>query len=57
LRFALTQEEDFLKYKASRSSNTSRPSTETKAATSPVKSATEPVRKPDSIPANSTTHA
>jgi hypothetical protein len=57
LRFALTQEEDFLKYKASRSSNPSHPSTETKAATSPVKSATEPVRKPGSIPTNSTTHA
>jgi hypothetical protein len=57
LRFALTQEEDFLKYKASRSSNPSRPSTETKTATLPVKPATEPGRKPDPIPTNSTTHA
>lgn len=57
LRFALTQEEDFLKYKASQSSNTSRQASETKTAPAPIKAAPESVRRPDSTPTTSTIHA
>ncbi len=56
LRFALTQEEDFLKYKASQSSNTSRPATETKAV-SPTKPAPESVRRPEPAPTTNAVHA
>ncbi|WP_353069856.1 hypothetical protein RBB75_05935 [Tunturibacter empetritectus] len=54
LRFALTQEEDFLKYKGSQSS---RPPSEQKIQATPIKGATEPVRKIDSTPNSSTPHA
>jgi hypothetical protein len=57
LRFALTQEEDFLKYKASQSSITARPASETRTASAPAKATPEPVRKPDSTPTTSAVHA
>lgn len=57
LRFALTQEEDFLKYKANRSSNASRPATETKPASAPAKPSPESVRRPDSTPTTNAVHA
>jgi hypothetical protein len=57
LRFALTQEEDFLRYKASRTSTPSRPPNEPRIQAAPIKGATEPVRKPDLTPASSTPHA
>lgn len=57
LRFALTQEEDFLKYKASQSSNPSRIPSEPRTQVAPNKVVTEPVRKSDSTPASSTPRA
>lgn len=57
LRFALTQEEDFLKYKTSKSSNSSRPHNEPRTQPAPIKAAPEPVRKPDSTPTSSTPNA
>lgn len=57
LRFALTQEEDFLKYKVSQSSNPSRPPSEPKTQAAPIKAAIEQVRKPDSIQTSSTPHS
>ena len=47
LRFALTQEEDFQKYKASSAANAARPASSTKPATTPIKPASEPAAKPD----------
>ena len=47
LRFALANEEEFQKYKASATTNTSRPATSTKA--SPA--------KPESSPTSASTHA
>jgi hypothetical protein len=57
LRFALTQEEDFLKYKASQSSSTSRPASETRAAPAPTKATLEPLRRPDATSTTSAVHA
>ncbi|HMH15314.1 MAG TPA: hypothetical protein VK578_19600 [Edaphobacter sp.] len=57
LRFALAQEEDFLKYKASQSSNASRPPGEPRTQAATIKVATEPVRKSDSTPTSSTPDA
>lgn len=54
LRFALTQEEDFQKYKASLTANPARPVGNTKAAPTPTKSAAEPASKPE-LPLNNTT--
>jgi hypothetical protein len=47
LRFALSQEEDFLKYKASLSATLTRPASGTKPALTPIKPATERALKPD----------
>jgi hypothetical protein len=47
LRFALTQEEDFLKYKASLSTTALRPASSTKPSPTPIKPATETASKPD----------
>ena len=52
LRFALTQEEDFQKYKASSTANTARPASSTKPPSTPIKSATETVPKPDTSAAH-----
>jgi hypothetical protein len=45
LRFALTQEEDFLKHKASLTTSAARPASSTKPM--PIKPATEAAAKPD----------
>jgi Trp operon repressor len=47
LRFALTQEEDFLKYKASHSTTATRPANGAKSAPTPIKPITESVSKTD----------
>jgi hypothetical protein len=57
LRFALAQEEDFLKYKASQSSNVSRPASDTRTTSAPAKASPEPVRRLDSTPTTSAVHA
>jgi hypothetical protein len=54
LRFALTQEEDFQKYKASLAANKIQPVSNSKTAPTQTKSATEPALRPES-PVNSTT--
>jgi hypothetical protein len=48
LRFALAQEEDFQKHKASLSANNARPAGSPKASVTQAKSASEPAAKPDS---------
>jgi hypothetical protein len=55
LRFALTQEEDFQKYKASAATNASRPVASSKV--SPVKSASDATPKSEPSPTNTATHA
>jgi hypothetical protein len=57
LRFAITQEEDFLKYKASHPSNSMRTTGETKASTPQTKTVTEPVRKTEPAQTNSNVHS
>ena len=47
LRFALTQEEEFLKYKASLTPTTAQTTSGTKPAPTPIKSATEAALKLD----------
>lgn len=56
LRFALTQEEDFQKYKASLTTNATRPVGNTKAAPTPAKSAAESASKPEPPHNNTTAH-
>jgi hypothetical protein len=48
LRFALAQEEDFQKHKASLSANGARPASSPKASVTQAKSASEPAPKPES---------
>lgn len=57
LRFALTQEEDFQKYKASTAVNTARAATPTKPAPTPNKSVPEPAAKTDSTVSSAAAHA
>lgn len=57
LRFALTQEEDFLKYKAGLSSSPSRSASDPTVAAAPLKAASDTVRRPDSASTNTLTHA
>jgi hypothetical protein len=52
LRFALTQEEDFLKYKASHSTTATRPANGAKPAPTPIKPTTESVSKTDATAAH-----
>lgn len=52
LRFALTQEEDFLKYKASHAATAARPASGTKPAPTQIKSTTEAASKPDTLAAH-----
>ena len=52
LRFALTQEEDFQKYKASSTANPVRASGSTKSVPTPIKPSTENVPKPDTSSAH-----
>ena len=47
LRFALAQEEDFLKYKASSTASAIQATGNSKAATTSIKTATEPAAKTD----------
>ena len=47
LRFALTQEEDFLKYKASYAATAARPASSTKPLSTPIKPTTETASKLD----------
>lgn len=54
LRFALTQEEDFQRYKATLTANVARPVGSSKVRSAQVKSAVEPASKPEQ-PLNSTT--
>jgi hypothetical protein len=51
LRFALTQDEDFQKYKASSAANTARPAGSAKPSTTPIKPAGEPVTETDATAA------
>ena len=57
LRFALTLEEDFQKYKASSTANTARPAGSAKPSTTPIKPASESVAKTDTTIAGAATHA
>lgn len=52
LRFALTQEEDFQKYKANSTANPLRPASSTKPSPTPIKLATETTSKPDTSAAH-----
>jgi hypothetical protein len=52
LRFALTQEEDFLKYKASHSTTATQPGNGAKFAPTPIKTTTESVSKADATAAH-----
>ena len=57
LRFAITQEEDFQKYKASTAANPSRSAVNTKAAPVPVKSSSDAVQKSDQALTGNATRA
>lgn len=52
LRFALMQEEDFQKYKASSATNTTRSVSSTKPAPTPIKRSTETAPNPDTSAAH-----
>jgi hypothetical protein len=52
LRFALTQEEEFLKYKVSLSATAARPASSTKPVPTPIKPTTEGAPKPDASAAH-----
>ena len=57
LRFAIAQEEDFLKYKANVAANPPRPINGAKPAASPIKPASETAAKPDVPVSANATHA
>jgi hypothetical protein len=57
LRFALTQEEEFQKYKASAAAKTARAANTTKPAPTPIKPVPEPAAKPDATVSSAATHA
>ncbi len=52
LRFALAQEEDFLKYKANLSTSAARPASGAKSAPTPIKPTTEATAKSDTATAH-----
>jgi hypothetical protein len=52
LRFALAQEEDFQKYRASAAAHTARPAGGTKPAVTSTKPISETVAKPDAVAAH-----
>jgi hypothetical protein len=56
LRFALTQEEDFLKYKVSVAANSQMPAGDSKPAPIPAKHTSDVPRKPEPLPSSTTTH-
>jgi len=51
LRFALTQDEEFQKYKASSAANVSRPANNSKPASTPIRSTAETAPRSDTAPA------
>jgi hypothetical protein len=58
LRFALTQEEEFLKHKAALTATAAvRPSSGAKSAVAPSKPSSEPMSKPDAAISSATVHA
>lgn len=57
LRFALAQEEDFQKYKASSASNAARPAGSAKPALTSIKPVSESAAKPDTTVAATAAHA
>lgn len=57
LRFALTQEEDFMKYKGNLSENPPQPTRDTKGTPVPIKPAPEAARKSEATPTNTAAHA
>ena len=57
LRFALTQEEDFQKHKASAAANTARAATPTKPVPTTIKPVSEPAAKPDAPVSSAAAHA
>jgi len=57
LRFALTQEEEFLKYKASSVANAARPVSSAKPSTNPIRPVSESDARPDTTAAGAATHA
>src|SRR5260370_35745677 len=56
LRFALTQEEDFQKHKASITANATRPVTSAKPAPTPIKTVSESSAKPDAAASSTAAH-
>jgi hypothetical protein len=57
LRFALTQEEDFQKYKAGAAANTARSAVVSKSSPTPIKPASESAAKPDATVSSAAVHA
>ncbi len=57
LRFALTQEEDFQKYKASAPANVARSAVAAKSSSTPIKTVSEAAAKPDTGPLSAAVHA
>ena len=57
LRFALTQDEDFQKHKASAAASNARPTAASKTTPAPIKSASEPAAKPDATVSGTAAHA
>ena len=57
LRFALTQEEDFLKYKANVSATAAQPVRSAKPAAAAIKPGADPALKSDASTTSPTTHA
>jgi hypothetical protein len=57
LRFALTQEEDFQKYKASAAATAAQTITTSKPAPTPIKPVSEPATKPDRTVSSTAAHA
>src|SRR5271170_1468464 len=57
LRFALTQEEDFQKYKATAGANVVRPAVTAKSCPTPTKTVSEPAAKPDTMASSAAIHA
>jgi hypothetical protein len=57
LRFALMQEEEFQKYKASSTATAARATTTSKPAPTPIKPVSEPAAKPDATISSAAAHA
>ncbi len=57
LRFALTQEEDFLKHKASTATTASRSASSAKSAPAPTRSSADSISKPEPVASSATNHA